>query len=145
MTALREMRWWDIAEVTELERDLFPTSAWTAAQFWSELAQETRAYVVAEDDGGIVGYAGLFVLPPTADVQTIAVASRAQGQGLGSHLLTELIEHAGKADCSEILLEVRADNHAALALYDRHGFVRIATRTSYYGPGQDAVIMRRRP
>lgn len=141
---IREMRWWDIERVSELERDLFPSSAWTPAQFWGELAQPTRSYVVAEDDDGIAGYAGVFALAPTADVQTIAVASRAQGRGLGSLLLGELLARAEGAACTEILLEVRADNAPAITLYERHGFERIATRTSYYGPGEDALIMRRR-
>ncbi|KAF0646628.1 hypothetical protein K701_27650 [Streptomyces fradiae ATCC 10745 = DSM 40063] len=50
---LREMRWWDIAPVLELERELFPEDAWSEGMFWSELAhargpRSTRRYVVAE-------------------------------------------------------------------------------------------------
>lgn len=145
MTAVRDMRWWDIESVEALELDLFPHTAWTPAQFWAELAQDTRRYVVAEDADGITGYAGLFVLPPTADVQTIAVARRAQGQGLGALLMRRLLALAAAEGCTEMLLEVHAANEAAVALYERHGFERISTRRSYYGPGQDALIMRRRP
>ena len=48
---LREMRWWDIDPVLELERDLFPEDAWSRGMFWSELAhargpEATRRYVV---------------------------------------------------------------------------------------------------
>jgi [ribosomal protein S18]-alanine N-acetyltransferase len=44
-----------------------------------------------------------------------------------------------------VLLEVRADNDAAIRLYERHGFERIAVRRRYYQPGDvDAHIMRRR-
>lgn len=61
---LREMRWWDIDPVLELERDLFPEDAWSRGMFWSELAhargpEATRRYVVAEEGERIVGYAGL--------------------------------------------------------------------------------------
>lgn len=54
---LREMRWWDIDSVLELERDLFPEDAWSRGMFWSELAHArgagaTRRYFVAEDAGG---------------------------------------------------------------------------------------------
>lgn len=35
---LREMRWWDIDAVLELEHELFPEDAWSAGMFWSELA-----------------------------------------------------------------------------------------------------------
>lgn len=51
---LREMRWWDIERVLELERVLFPEDAWSAGLFWSELAHArgpgaTRRYIVAEE------------------------------------------------------------------------------------------------
>lgn len=141
----RRMRWWDIEEVVGLERDLFEATAWTAAQFWSELAQRNRWYVVAENDAGLLGYAGLMANAPIADVQTIAVAEFAQGRGVGRALLQELIATARERACSEILLEVRADNEPAIALYERAGFVPIAQRTSYYGPGSHALVMRRRP
>lgn len=54
---LREMRWWDIGPVLELEHELFPEDAWSAGMFWSELAHArgpgaTRRYVVAEEAGG---------------------------------------------------------------------------------------------
>ncbi|MFI2189562.1 GNAT family N-acetyltransferase [Streptomyces sioyaensis] len=50
---LREMRWWDLAPVLELERELFPEDAWSPGMFWSELAHArgphaTRRYLVAE-------------------------------------------------------------------------------------------------
>lgn len=61
---LREMRWWDIDPVLRMERELFPEDAWSRGMFWSELAHArgpgaTRRYLVAEDDGRMVGYAGL--------------------------------------------------------------------------------------
>lgn len=53
---LREMRWWDIEPVLELEKDLFPEDAWSRGMFWSDLAhargpEATRRYFVAEDEG----------------------------------------------------------------------------------------------
>jgi ribosomal-protein-alanine N-acetyltransferase len=139
------MRWWDIATIMPLETDLFGSTAWSPAQFWGELAQGNRVYVVAEDEAEIVGYAGLLCIPPTADVQTIAVASRAQRRGVGRALLQELLTAARRAECTEVLLEVRADNASAVALYADEGFDMIARRSGYYGPGEDALVMRRRP
>ena len=126
-----------------LERELFGATAWTAAQFWGELAQPNRTYLVTEDGDGVQAYAGLMVVPPTADIQTIAVAARAQRRGLASAILERLLATADAAGCTQTFLEVRADNAAAIALYERAGFAPIARRTSYYAPGEDAVIMRR--
>jgi ribosomal-protein-alanine N-acetyltransferase len=145
---VRPMRWWDVETVQALDADLFGPTAWTPAAFWSELAAgPTRWYVVAEDDGGaLAGYAGLLVPGPEADVQTIAVAPSAQGRGVGTRLLRALTERAARSGARSLLLEVRADNAPAVALYQREGFERISVRRRYYQPGDvDALVMRLRP
>ncbi|MFE7212593.1 ribosomal protein S18-alanine N-acetyltransferase [Streptomyces sp. NPDC001698] len=145
---LREMRWWDIDPVLELEKDLFPEDAWSRGMFWSELAHSrgpdaTRRYVVAEDGGRIVGYAGLVASGGQGDVQTIAVARDHWGTGLGARLLTELLRAASAFDCAEVMLECRVDNVRAQKLYERFGFEPIGFRRGYYQPGNvDAVVMR---
>jgi ribosomal-protein-alanine N-acetyltransferase len=161
---LRPMRWWDIEPAAALERELFEDDPWSEAGFWSELAgvPDSRFYLVAEETGApastgavdpgrsdlgrslpvVVGYAGLLSVGAEADVQTVAVAARTQGTGLGRRLVEGLLEEARRRRCSQVLLEVREDNHDALRLYERLGFESIARRSSYYGPGQDAVIMR---
>ncbi|THA69186.1 ribosomal-protein-alanine N-acetyltransferase [Streptomyces sp. A0958] len=147
---LREMRWWDIDPVLDLEHELFPDDAWSAGMFWSELAHArgqgaTRRYVVAEDPatGRIVGYAGLAAAGDLADVQTIGVTRDHWGGGLGSELLTDLLKHATAFECAEVLLEVRVDNIRAQKLYGRFGFEPIGFRRGYYQPGNvDALVMR---
>ncbi|CAL2068572.1 ribosomal protein S18-alanine N-acetyltransferase [Streptomyces murinus] len=146
---LREMRWWDIDQVLELEKDLFPEDAWSRGMFWSELAHSrgataTRRYVTAEDGTGrIVGYAGLAASGDLADVQTIAVARDLQGSGLGGRLLTDLLRAATAFECHEVMLECRVDNIRAQKLYERFGFAPIGFRRGYYQPGNvDALVMR---
>ncbi|MFJ2648746.1 ribosomal protein S18-alanine N-acetyltransferase [Streptomyces sp. NPDC087420] len=142
------MRWWDIEPVLALEHDLFPEDAWSPGMFWSELAHArgpgaTRRYVVAETGGRIVGYAGLAAAGGLGDVQTIAAARDQWGTGLGSRLLTDLLQHASAAECEEVLLEVRVDNIRAQKLYERFGFEPIGFRRGYYQPGNvDALVMR---
>ncbi|WP_327284944.1 MULTISPECIES: ribosomal protein S18-alanine N-acetyltransferase [unclassified Streptomyces] len=147
---LREMRWWDIEPVLDLEHELFPEDAWSAGMFWSELAHArgphaTRRYVVAQDPGTgrIVGYAGLAAAGDLADVQTIAAARDQWGTGLGARLLTDLLRAATAFECAEVLLEVRVDNTRAQKLYERFGFEPIGFRRGYYQPGNvDALVMR---
>lgn len=146
---LREMRWWDIDPVLELEKDLFPEDTWSRGMFWSELAhsrgaEATRRYVVAEDGTGrIAGYAGLAASGDQADVQTIAVARDFQGTGLGGLLLADLLRAATAFECHEVLLECRVDNVRAQKLYERFGFEPIGFRRGYYQPGNvDALVMR---
>jgi len=140
---IRAMRWWDIEQVSQLEASLFPQDAWSVEQFWGELAQPTRTYLVAEQNQAVIGYGGIFRLPPDADLQTIAVSPAHQGSGVGAALLTALIEQA--VDCAQMMLEVRSDNPAAITLYERFGFDVISKRTNYYPENIDALIMRLRP
>ncbi|MFC9291393.1 ribosomal protein S18-alanine N-acetyltransferase [Streptomyces sp. NPDC057052] len=146
--ALREMRWWDIDPVLELEKALFPEDAWSRGMFWSELAhsrgpEATRRYVVAENGDRIVGYAGLASSGDLADVQTIAVAQDHWGTGLGGRLLAELLRAATAFECAEVMLECRVDNVRAQKLYQRFGFQPIGFRRGYYQPGNvDALVMR---
>ena len=146
MTTLRAMRWWDIEPVMALEVELFGNEAWSQTMIWSELAEHTtRHYLVASAEERIVAYAGLCAYPPHESyVQTIAVAPDAQGHGLGTRLLAALVEESQRRGCKRLDLEVRADNDAAIRLYERHGFTRIGLRRGYYQPsGVDAVVMRR--
>lgn len=138
------MRWWHVAAVAELESALFPDDPWSVEQFWQELAQDTRAYVVATDDEAIACYAGAFIMAPDSDLQTIAVSPTRQGRGLAGRLLTTLIERATGAGCTHMLLEVREDNSRAIDLYERMEFERISERPRYYADGAAAIIMRRR-
>jgi len=140
---LDRLRWWDIEEVHELERALFVEDPWSQGQLWSELARvpESRFYVVARRAGRIVGYAGLFLVVPEADVQTVAVAPDEQGLGTGRVLLAELVDRARRQGARVLCLEVRADNTSARGLYGASGFTVDGRRRDYYGRGMDAVLM----
>ena len=143
---LRPMHPDDVDAVLELERTLFPDDAWSPGMFESELALEGhgRHYVAAEEGQALVGYAGM-MLPGgrQAEVLTLAVDAGHWGQGIGSALLTDLLEEAGRRDCTEVFLEVRADNPRAQDLYRRFGFGEIGVRRGYYQPsGVDAIVMR---
>lgn len=143
---LRRMRWWDVAEVAALDRALFGATAWSPETFWSELAAADRWFVVLDDGDHLLGYAGLMVSGAQADVQTIAVAPGAHGRGLGGLLLDALVAEASRRGATSVLLEVAADNAAAIGLYTGRGFERLSVRRGYYGPRDaDAVVMRLRP
>lgn len=138
---LQPLRWWDIEQLVALEELLFPAdSPWTAAMFWSELANGHH-YVVTKDEGRIIGYAGLAHCADVAQVQTIGVDPGYQKQGIGRVLMNDLLAAAAG---QPILLEVRTDNEPAISLYASLGFVRIAFRRNYYQPsGADAFVMEK--
>ncbi|WP_236825761.1 MULTISPECIES: ribosomal protein S18-alanine N-acetyltransferase [unclassified Blastococcus] len=145
MTRLRPMTLADLPAVMGLEEELFAPDTWTAAMYRDELSRtDTRHYLVAEDDGGVVGYAGLIAYDDEAHVATIGVTGARQGEGIGARLLDALLAEADRRGAPVVLLEVRADNETAQGLYRRRGFAEIGRRRGYYQPsGQDAVVMRR--
>ena len=142
--SLERFRWWHIDDVLPIEKTLFQPEPWTAHHFWSELGQtRSRHYVVAVDDGPVVGYAGLCDYPDEAFVQTMAVAPSQQGRGIGALLLEELLAEAARRRQPKVLLEVRADNEPAQRLYARYGFAKSGVRRGYYPGGVDAWVMTR--
>ena len=142
---LRDAGWSDVAALVALETELFPSDAWNEASWWSELAARPRRdYVVLTDASGLLGYAGLDHGGEVADVMTVATAPRARGRGLGALLLAELERRAAARGAEHVMLEVRADNLAARALYDRAGYHLLSTRARYYQPGGvDALVLRK--
>lgn len=139
---IRAMKWWDLPEVMDIEHECFGPNAWPVESFWGELARTDRSYCVSEQ-AAIDGYAGLWLMPPDADVQTIAVAPGAQGRGVGQELLTWLIDDARGHQCRRLTLEVRDDNTAAIRLYAKNGFSEVRRRERYYPDFSDAVVMAR--
>jgi ribosomal-protein-alanine N-acetyltransferase len=141
------MRSADVQSLVRLALELFAGDPpWSAEHFESELAgvPDTRWYVVAEVDGNIAGYAGLMVTGETADIQTLAVAPDYQRRHIGTALLIALIDEATRRGARRLLLEVRADNEAALALYTQQGFEQISRRRGYYDAGRvDALVLCR--
>jgi [ribosomal protein S18]-alanine N-acetyltransferase len=137
----------DLDNVLTLEYALFGEEAWSRQMLAGELSQQpaSRYYLIAEDpDGTVVGYAGLLAAGGQADVLTIAVSTAHWGRGIGSQLLEELLTEAVRRGCTEVFLEVRADNLRAQRLYQWWGFAEVGLRPGYYQPsGTDAIVMRR--
>jgi ribosomal-protein-alanine N-acetyltransferase len=76
-------------------------------------------------------------------VNRVAVLPHRRREGLGRQLMVRAMHAAQAEGATAVLLEVRADNAAALGLYEALGFVRERVRKGYYHDGTDAVLMRK--
>lgn len=140
---VREMTSTDIDALVVFDATLFADDAWPATTWWAELAERPRReYLVLEQDGALLAYGGVDHGGESADIMTVAVVREAQGRGNGAAMLDALEEAAGRRGATGALLEVRADNAPALALYERAGWRQLHVRRRYYQPGDvDALIL----
>jgi ribosomal-protein-alanine N-acetyltransferase len=125
-------------------------SAWLNAinsQFAPESTPRRIALVAADPQpGSIVGFAVARLLPPQAELETIAVATESQRLGLGERIFQALAAELEAAGVDDVLLEVRGSNRPAQAFYRALGFVTTGLRPGYYAdPIEDAVLMRLPP
>lgn len=134
----------DLDQVMEIEHSSFPYP-WSRTSFEKELRDNGYAcYLVADTgkNGQVLGYAGSWVLFGEAHITTLAVHSDYRRAGVGSTLLTSLMEKAYKLGACQIFLEVRDSNGAARTLYEKLGFQIKGIRKKYYHD-EDAVVMIR--
>lgn len=145
MIEYREMSTFDVPALVGIEKLVFPESPWSAAQFREELSgvPKTRRYLVAHEQGVIVGYAGIALAGDVADIHNIAVIPSHRKQGIASHLLDELESWAITKKVSALMLEIREGNTEAFPLYEKRGYSVISRRDNYYAPGVHALIMRK--
>lgn len=145
---IRPMRAADIARAMEIAAGLKELALWTPAQ-WAEAvssqAAGRRSVLVAETAGVVVGFAVAGVAGPEAELESIAVESARQRQGVGQRLWTVLVAGLRAAGVKEVFLEVRASNRPALRFYRARGFAETGRRPRYYAdPVEDAALLRLR-
>ncbi len=139
---IRPMRNSDIDAVHAIETAVFP-SPWSRAMFMEESARENdRVWIVAEAGNELLGYAGIMLVGEDAHIMNLAVRRDARGRGLGSALLSAVIDGAVCRGAVHVTLEVRESNVAAIGLYESAGLHDVGMRPGYYsGGGENAVIM----
>lgn len=139
---LRFMRLEDIPQVHELEKLSF-TIPWSEQAFYNELTQNHFArYLVIEEKGKIIAYAGMWIIIDEAHITNVAVHPDYRGQGLGEYMMQQMMELARMYHATRMTLEVRPSNLVARSLYRKLGFVETGIRPRYYSDNnEDAIIM----
>jgi [ribosomal protein S18]-alanine N-acetyltransferase len=99
-------------------------------QFWHNTANalqrarlQCASATVAEDDSGVIGYQLSTKNPFGAHLARLGVRPEAQGRGIGSALVSDLIQSFGANQLSKLSVNTQEDNTASLALYKKIGFV----------------------
>jgi len=127
------------------EQDMFGPEAWSRQSYVNEVADTAlRHYLAVEDDAGaLLGWGGVMVIGPSAEILTIGVVPDARRRGLATKLLHALLSEAVRRGAEECFLEVREDNAAARAFYAAEGFTELGMRRGYYDHGRvNGISMR---
>lgn len=127
--------------LAETEALAFPDRA--AA--WGADAFRSPNLLIMADSALETCHIALQLSGPDAEIVTLAVKPSARRQRLGSQLLTLAAPAAADHGATRMILEVAADNVAALALYQRHDYRPVGQRKAYYrmrdGSRMDAIVM----
>lgn len=103
--------------------------------------------IAAAHDEALLGFTISQQVLDEVELHNICVHPSAQGRGLGGVLLEALFDYHFGLNAALIHLEVRVSNQAAIALYQRQGFVECGERRDYYrmpdGTKQDALLFRK--
>ncbi len=134
----------DIDALATLDKLCF-TLPWDRSSFEFEIKENLKAiYLVADYNGKIIGYAGIWVILDEGHITNIAVHPDFRNRGLGTRLLSELIELSERRGAKRHTLEVRVSNHTAISLYNKFGFETAGKREKYYeDTNEDALILWR--
>lgn len=137
----REMTAADIKAVVKIEADSF-YDAWNENMLLGELNNSLTHYLVMEQAGDVIGYAGFWLVTGEAQITRVAVAKAQRGMGYGTRLAAALVAKAWELGAEAVTLEVRESNIAAQKVYLTCGFASEGVRPNYYEDNhENAVIM----
>ena len=145
--------------VADIEAIVQPQDAWDYQALVELLEQDSINMLIVykkekeewTEDKQVIGYCLYQVVFEQAEILRIGTHPKYQRQGMASQLFDRLHEVLQSNQVESLLLEVRADNHGAIALYERQNFVVIHKRKDYYRAlhqsshqaAVDALIMQR--
>ena len=148
--ALRPVTRGDLDALAQLHAQCFPEDAWDVAALAGILAMPGASGTLAVDTARPDEPLGLIfdvILGEEAEILTFGVAPARRRQGIARALLDGLFARARALGAQRVVLEVAADNGAALSLYEATGFRTVGMRRGYYyrprGAPVDAWLLRR--
>lgn len=131
----------DLDQVCAIEEQIF-SQPWSRQDFLDSVKNDTHIYLVAEQDGIIMGYCGMWGIAGEGQITNVAVAPQFHRQGVAKKLFRVFLEKGKQMGLTVFTLEVRTSNLPAIQLYKKFGFKEAGIRKNFYElPKEDALIM----
>lgn len=137
---------------TDADMDLHCQQAYSESVQSSEIANPNMQTLVAEDDGGLVGYAQVRWMDVPAcvearspgEVYRLYVSRAWHGKGVAQSLMTECLNAIAQRGCEIAWLGVWEHNPRAIAFYRKFGFEIVGDHVFTVGtdPQRDLVMSR---
>jgi len=143
---IREHREEDFLSVSRLERENSPGDCKPEIFIRQAGVLFAGTFLVAEVEGEVVGYTiGALVQnrQTTGWIVRLVVSGEHRRRGFGERLITAVAGSLQERGAEEVYLSVAPSNHAARALYEKHGFREADFCPAYFGKGADRSILRR--
>ncbi|MCP4318420.1 MAG: GNAT family N-acetyltransferase [Hyphomicrobiales bacterium] len=138
----------DCAEASVLHAGGF-SQVWSDGEIQALLGQDAVFGFIARRPGRRRRSGGFVLARLAADeaeILTIAVSPKYRQNGLGWRLMGAVLRHLRAEGTPSLFLEVDEGNDAAITLYRKIGFSKVAERAAYYdqdsGARTAALVMR---
>ncbi|MBU1371043.1 MAG: ribosomal protein S18-alanine N-acetyltransferase [Bacteroidetes bacterium] len=132
----------DLKQVMEIETQSFQEDAFHKQQM-RYLLHSDNDFLVAETDSELAAYMVLLSRKNSRllRIYALAVSTKYRGQGIARLMLNKAVETAKNRGYTKLTLEVKANNQAAISLYEQYGFQVIKTLPGYYKDGSTGLKM----
>jgi len=135
----------DLDDVLAIEVESF-TSPWTREMYLAELQNVgvSYCYLARDESGRVLGFCSFWRVLDELHINNLAVAGAYRRQGIGTALMTYVLNEGPRLGARRATLEVRRSNDVARQLYERLGFSSAGVRRAYYtNPVEDALVLWR--
>ena len=142
-----------LPDILQIEEACF-SAPWTRKMLHGELSGNPFAHFLLakqvppgkEGSSSIVGYLCFWVVFEEVRLMNLAVIESMRRKGIARALVLQALTMGLSQAAMCAVLELRASNHAAHALYRSLGFRDVTTRPTYYtNPLEDALLMELEP